>query len=318
MSQFVLSVPETVTSHYVIATNEPPDDPYTVVPWRVPAPYRKMAIEALKTPRLSIFTLPADEAMWRLGDVLATDDDHRQIREATHQIVVVHEAAVGEQPRREQTARAVARALADATGGVLVDPQARHVVLRDGLAGKERTRFRMGDQWFGTRYDIDESAARPEPHRDLLDAAQCECLRITLLGLRRFGLPDLVIDRVACAHDLAALNLLRSLAHRLLTEQWQWLRRHPGQPTRPIDDHPRIEPDDFWDFWAATPFVNGHPLSVRLTPASRTTLEVGPPSDYADSRSCWGRELLVPAMPPMVGCPADEDAPLSQIVGGGA
>ncbi|MEV5708340.1 hypothetical protein [Actinoallomurus sp. NPDC052274] len=314
MSPFLLSVPEVVTSHYVVATSEPPVDPYAVVPWRVPEPFRKPAIEALKTPRLGIFTIDAGEATWRLDDVLACDEDRRRIRESSHQILLVHQALTVEQPRREQVARAVARALADATNGVLIDPQARQVLLRDGLARAERGWFRMGDQWFGTRYEADEAARRPGSG----GAAGCSCLRITLLGLRRFGLPDLVIDEVACTQDLPALNLLRAIASRLLTDQWRWCREHPARPTRRLDDHPRIEPDDFWAFWGATPFLDGAPVVTRLTATSGGILEVAPPDGYAGTVADWSREVLAPALPPLVGCPADEDTAHARSAGGGA
>jgi hypothetical protein len=307
MPRLVLSVPETVTSHYVIATNDPLDDPRAVVPWRVPAPFRTTAAEALQRPGLGVFTIPGAESMWRLDDVLASDDDKRRIRESSHQIVVAHRAATADQPHAEQSARAVARAIADASDGVLVDPQARQVLLRDGLARTERSWFRMGDQWFGTRYDVDEVRGRAETKDGIWATENCSCVRITLLGLRRFGLPDLVIDRVACAHDRAALNLLRTLACRLLQDQRQWMRTHPAHPTRTVDDHPKLDPDDFWTFWAATPFTDGRPLTVRLIPISRTTLEVTHPADYRGDRAKWGREVLLPAMPPVVGCPADED-----------
>jgi hypothetical protein len=315
MSHLVLSVPESVTSHYVIATNEPPDDPRTAVPWRVPETFRAAAMEAVGTPRLGIFTIRSDEAVWRLDGILASDDDKRRIRESSHQIVVAHRAETVGQPRAEQTARAVARAIADVADGILIDPQARHVILRDGLARTERGWFRMGDQWFGTRYEADETAARLDPIGDARTTAQCSCLRITLLGMRRFGLPDLVMDRVACAHDLAALNLLRALAHRLLTDQWEWSRHRPSQRIRPMDEQPKIDPDDFWAYWAATPHTAGSPLTVRLTLTSRTTLEVGPPADYRGTRTEWGREVLVPSMPSLIGCPADEDTHRLRSVG---
>ncbi|HEY0540697.1 MAG TPA: hypothetical protein VGD53_20170 [Actinoallomurus sp.] len=309
MSHLVLSVPETVTSHYVIATSDPLDDPRAVVPWRVPEPFRAAAVEALATPRLGIFTIAADEATWRLDDLLASEDDRRRVRESSHQVLVVHRAPTVDQPRGEQMARAVARAIADASDGVLIDPQARQVVLRDGLARVERGWFRMGDQWFGTRYDVNDAAGRPAHDVDFRGTESCSCLRITLLGLRRFGLPDLMIENIACAHELPALSLLRSLACRLLTDQWQWARLHPRQPTRPLDDHPKIDPDDFWTFWGATPFVDGRPITLRLVPISRTTLKVMPPEGYPGTQAVWGREVLVPAMPPLVGCPADEDSP---------
>lgn len=312
MSHLLLSVPETVTSHYVIATNDPPPDPYAVVPWRVPEPFRRPAIEALRTPRLGIVVIDARAATWRFDDVLASEEDHRRIRGSSHHIVVAHEAATAEQPRREQTARAVARALADATGGVLIDPQARQVVLRDGLARVERDRFRMADQWLGTRYDVGAAGATAG-----VPATDCSCLRITLVGLRRFGLPDLVIDKVACAHDVAALNLLRALACRLLGDQWRWAASRPDQRVRSLADHPKVEPDDFWAFWSATPFTDGRPLVVRLAAPSPAIIEVGPPAGYDGTRAQWGREVLARAMPPLVGCPADDDLSGPRSAGGG-
>ncbi len=315
MSHLVLSVPESVTSHYVIATNEPPDDPRAAVPWRVPEPFRAAAMEAIGTPKLGVFTIATDEATWRLDGILASDDDQRRIQESSHQIVVAHRAETAGQPRAAQVARAVARAIADVSNGILIDPQARHVVLRDGMARAERSWFRMGDQWFGTRYDVDEAAARLDPSSDSRPTAQCSCLRIRLLGMRRFGLPDLMIDKVACAHDLAALGLLRALACRLLTDQWEWARHRPSQRIRPLGDHPQVDPEDFWKYWGATPYLDGRPLTVRLVHKSRTTLEITPPVGYLGTRAEWGREVLVPSMPPLVGCPADEDTRHPRSVG---
>lgn len=309
MTHLLLSVPETVTSHYVIATCTPPGDPHAAVPWRVPEPFRRPAVEALKSPRLGIFAIAAGEGPWRLDDVLAGDEDRRRIVEAPHQLVVSHEAVTARQPRPEQIARAVARALADAADGVLIDPQARQVVLRDGLAGAERERFRMGDQWFGTRY----GAAGDTVCGD--GSGECRCLTITLLGLRRFGLPDLMIDEVACAHELTALNLLRALAYRLLSDQWRAARLRSGHHTRPISAELTVEPEDFWAFWGATPFAPGRPVTVRLNAVSRAALRVVPPADYGGGHDGWLREVLVPAMPLVVGWPADEDVPVSAPAG---
>jgi hypothetical protein len=316
MSHLVLPVPQVVTSHYVIATNDPPEDPRAVVPWRVREPFRTSAAAALRSGRVAAFTVGAEEATWGFENTLAGDEDRRRIAEATHQILVVHREPVAEQPHGEQTARAVARAIADASNGVLIDPMARQVLLRDGPARDEREWFRMGDQWFGARYDVHagdtcrtsrRTACRDDPAGGPNVNPCCSCLCITLLGLRRFGLPDLAMDGVACPHDLAALNLLRAIACRLLTDQWQWARRHPGRTVRPVDDQPKIDPDDFWTFWGATPFTDGRPLTVRLTLTSPALLQVGPPADHTGSRADWGREVLVPAMPPLIGCPADED-----------
>jgi hypothetical protein len=300
MPQIILPVPAMVTSHYVIATNRPPEDLYTVVPWRVAEPFRRAAIEALKTPRLSAYTLTADETRWRFDKFLAGENDRRRIEEATHHLILIHQAGIGEQPFRDQAARAVARALADASHGVLIDPQARQIVLRDGLAANERERFRMGDQWFGADYEVDGTGER-------LDPKECGCLRITLLGLRRFGLPNLMIDKISCAYDLAALNLLRSLASKLLASQW-----NSDVPVRVLDDRLRVDPMDFWRFWAATPLADSEPVEVRLRLQHEELLEVSPPEDFDGTVAEWVSRVLQPAMPPLIGCPADEDATLRQ------
>jgi hypothetical protein len=306
MPQIILPVPATVTSHYVIATSKPPEDPYTVVPWRVPEPFRKAAIEALKTPRLSAYTLTAEETRWRFDRFLAGESDRRRIENATHYLILIHEAGTNEQPFRDQTARAAARALAEASDGVLIDPQARQIVLRDGLAATERERFRMGDQWFGADYDVDGSGGR-------LDPSECGCLRITLLGLRRFGLPNLVIGGVPCAHDLPALNLLRSLASKLLAAQW-----NADVPVRLVDDRLQVDPEDFWRYWAASPLAGSESVTVRLRLDHEELLEVSPPEDFDGSTAEWVGRVLRYAMPPLIGCPADEDAGLRQVIEEGA
>lgn len=301
MPQIILPVPATVTTHYVIATSRPPEDPYTVVPWRVPEPFRRAAIEALKTPRLSAYTLTAEETRWRFDRFLAGENDRLHIEEATHHLVLIHQAGTTEQPFREQTARAVARALADASDGILIDPQARQVVLRDGLAANERERFRMGDQWFGADYDVDATSQG-------LDPTECGCLRMTLLGLRRFGLPNLRIDGVPCAHDLAALNLLRSLASKLLVKQWD-----SAVPVRLVDDQLEVEPEDFWRYWAATPFADSPSVTVGLRLSDQELLEVSPPADFEGTMADWVGQEVRAAMPPLIGCPADEDTALRQV-----
>ena len=170
MPQIILPVPATVTTHYVIATSRPPEDLYTVVPWRVPEPFRKAAIEALKTPRLSAYTLTAEETQWRFDRFLAGESDRLRIEEATHYLVLIHQAGTTEQPFREQTARAVARALADASDGILIDPQARQVVLRDGLAANERERFRHGRPVVRRRLRRRRNRGRAGPDRVRLPA----------------------------------------------------------------------------------------------------------------------------------------------------
>lgn len=318
MSQLIMPVSETLTSYYIVATSKPPPDPFAIVPWKVPEPYRAPAIEAMKTPRMTVALLDAAESVINLDGLCVPDRERELMQTATHHLVVLHQAQVTEQPYREQMARAVARALADscADGGVLVDPNARHVIFRNGRAAAERGWFRMGDQWFGLSPTVSSDPDRPDPRTDPEATRKCSCLRMDLLGMHRFGLPGLFIRDMPCASELALLNLLRSVAARLVTDHWRALRLDPTRRELRIDDHQTIDRADFWRYWGATPFLDaGGPALVRLVPHGPTVLEVAPPEEFAGTPAVWATQVLQSAMPPLVGCPADEDARSSPTAG---
>ncbi|MFD0466878.1 hypothetical protein ACFQ0B_00045 [Nonomuraea thailandensis] len=132
----------------------------------------------------------------------------------------------------------------------------------------------------------------------------CDCLRVTSRGLRRFALPEITLDGAACAHNLCATNLLRTVANRLLTDHLSYLTTHPEATDRKIDDFLHIQPTDQPD--------GGLPFGVRLTPYDADTgelgrtgsirrlkvgpapgtgqitcLKVGPPSGFTGSLNDW-------------------------------
>ncbi len=80
--------------------------------------------------------------------------------------------------------------------------------------------------WLGTGLPPYRNSGRCTADEDDIDG--CACVALHTTGLHRFGIPELEITEVACPHDLAALNLLRTTAQRLLP-----LGRHPGDHTLP-------------------------------------------------------------------------------------
>lgn len=141
----------------------------------------------------------------------------------------------------------------------------------------------------------------------------CSCVRLRTRGLRRFGLPEFQISDVACPHDLAALNVLRTTARRLLTDHWAWLATGPAAQERTIPGALRLTAGDFGDFWGsarrehptpATPFEAG---LTRVTPR---LLTVSPPEDFDGTINDWlWGEALPLGMYDLVSSPASPPLP---------
>lgn len=62
----------------------------------------------------------------------------------------------------------------------------------------------------------------------------CSCLITTSRGLRRFGLPEIVLTGLACAHSLCAVTALRTVAESLLAGHFAWLSTGPRPLRRRI------------------------------------------------------------------------------------
>ncbi|MEU8317506.1 hypothetical protein AB0C33_03970 [Nonomuraea sp. NPDC048881] len=271
--KIVLPLPAMLTSLFVVAVEHLPFDVDTFVPWRVPAPYRKAARDALDTPpSLTVTHVPAP---WRPAGLTLTGDERRRIRRAGQHVLVSTTAPPRRLPGNAQTARAVARALARQCDGLLIDPSTASAVPACPRSPGEPEDFRLGDDWLTWEVQMRDDATCPP--WDPSETAACDCLRVTSRGLRRFALPEITLDGAACAHSLCATALLRSVAHRLVADQLAHLRVHPQANCHEIDDLLRIQPSGA---------LRGvPPFGVRLTPCDADLADLGVLADLGEPGS---------------------------------
>ncbi|TMR95826.1 hypothetical protein [Nonomuraea basaltis] len=298
--KIILPLPRTLTSLFVIAMEHLLFDLGSFVPWRVGGPYKRAAISAIDSGAL---TVTHHAAPWKPVGATLTDDDRRRLRRTKQHIVVSATAPPHRLPGNVQAARAVARALARECDGVLIDSLTGSTILTCGRCAGEPADFHIGDDWLGWDVQVHDDATCPP--WDPADTAVCGCLRVTSRGLRRFALPEITLDGAACAHNLCATNLLRTVAHRLVTDHLAYVADHPDAMERQIDDFLRIQPSD-------QPDGSGLPFGVQLTPYDAdvgelgrtgsirrlkvgpapgtgqiTCLKVGPPSGFTGSLNDW-------------------------------
>ncbi|TMR24087.1 hypothetical protein ETD86_06075 [Nonomuraea turkmeniaca] len=298
--KITLPLPRTLTSLFVIAMEHLQLDLGSFVPWRVGGPYKRAAISAMAGRSL---TVTHHAAPWKPVGPALTDDDRRRLRRTKQHIVVSATAPPHKLPVNVQAARAVARALAHECDGVLIDPLIGSTILTCGRCAAEPPGFSLGDDWLA--WDVQVHDAATCPPWDPADTAVCDCLRVTSRGLRRFALPEITLDGAACAHNLCATNLLRTVAHRLVTDHLAHVATHPHATERQIDDFLRIQPSD-------QPDGTGLSFGVQLTPYDAdlgelgrtgsirrlkvgpapgtgqiTCLKVGPPSGFTGSLNDW-------------------------------
>ncbi|MGN9782428.1 hypothetical protein ACTMTF_13435 [Nonomuraea sp. ZG12] len=287
----VLSLPHALTSLFVVVAERIPFD-VTAVPWRVGAPHRRAAIRAIGSPALLVTHQPT---RWRPGRTSLTADERRLLRRSGEHLVVSTTVPPHELPGGVQLARATARALARAYDGLLIDPLSGMAVPACERAEGEPVDFDLGDDWLG--WDIhphDTTRLRPassvgpppgSPPAALSLSAVTPAwspralglsprapepgvrdgLGVTSRGLRRFAVPEITLDGGACTHHRCAIGLLRTVAHRLVTDQLAFVAAHPDIRQRAIDDHLRIEP-----LRPGEP-----PFAVRLTPCETGSPEPG-------------------------------------------
>ncbi|GAA5071673.1 hypothetical protein HNP84_007819 [Thermocatellispora tengchongensis] len=255
--QLTFAVPRQTTSIFVVAIDRVPSGLGSVVPWRMCRPHRRCAAEWLGSDRLRLSRRRAKDSPWRqvhamLGAAGEEGPERDRVRRAAHHIVVTATAAPADQVDVAPTARAAARALATECDGVVVDPLTGAVVFHCTDCAGERPDFTVTDDWIGWR---------PGPQGTVAGR-----------GLRRFGMPEIVMAAAACGHTLCTVTGARLVADRLLTAHLAFLRDHPLAPTRTIDDSLRIDGMEFTLRWQP-----GHP-----TPAPTLTVHpLGPPADTA-------------------------------------
>ncbi|MCG5215968.1 hypothetical protein [Streptosporangium sp. KLBMP 9127] len=213
----------------------------SVVPWRMRRPFRRIAADTLGSPRLTVSIRRARRSPWLAA---VAESGEQGWGRARHHVVVSSVAPVSVQPEAAQTARAAARALAAECDGVIHDVTTGAAVFHCGGCPGERTEFALADDWLGGRIAPALVASR---------------------GLRRFGLPEILLDRAACGHDLCTGSLLRAVAERLLAEHLAFLAAHPAAVRRTIDDRLRIDGGDVALSWAGAP---GQTLQATPCPAA--------------------------------------------------
>ncbi len=297
-------VPKTVMSRFVVAADEVPKDPYAMARAQVTGPPGEEVLDRLGTPLLRIRAVAAADSIWHgdLAAVAAADDERDRLGAAAGHLIIESETAPEARPRMAQAVRAVARALAETTGGLLADLCTAQLVPPDRRADGERDWFRVADGWLGIDCVINADGGM-----DADKPTECACLCLFTRGLSRFGLPELVIDRVACAYDLAATNVMRGLAVRLLGRLWA----DPDARELRLDESIVVEPEDMWGYWGARPLF-GLPVPVRLADAGRSDLPSGvrhlellPHPNFRGTRAEWGAEVLNEGLPSVAGWQPD-------------
>ncbi|MBW8486146.1 hypothetical protein [Actinomadura parmotrematis] len=280
-----LTVPDLAAAHFVVETSAA----------RVPAkalsalgaPFSAEAGRRLGTARLSISEYPVGESPWRMP--------RTGLPGATRHVAVSAVLRGADRPLGLRLARALARAIALHTDGVAVDIDSGAVL----APHPERAVFALADEWLGV--DLPPYRAGGRCTADEEDADGCSCVELTTTGLRRFGLPELRISGVSCLHDLAALNLLRAAAQRLLP-----LASTPGVHVLPAEFP--LGSDDFAAYWGTpTDPWRGGPVPVRLTTHTPHLLGIAPPTRFPGSLNRWlWDELPSPLYDALSSAPAPE------------
>lgn len=296
--QLTLEIPEVVTTHLVVATDEHVRlgrgylrDLLAEAGRGGPeaAALARSARELLESPLLLVTAERAADSDWseRLEALAGRQGSLRRLQWAEHHLVLTSVAPPVAQPGHDQAVRFAARVLAEQTGGMVADLAANVVLGHGATATLERGRFVLADEWMIAFVNLERAGS--------------DRLQVDTIGLHRFGLPDLTMENVPGDRVLTSVNLLRALGYRLLTDHWAWMAEHPGQEARSLPVRQFADSADLWRYWGARPVGDGG-VAVRLgadrtgCPGCSTVLEVQPPADR-DPAEWWGEAYEV--IPPL-------------------
>lgn len=294
-----ITVPEETTAAFVVATDKDPGDLAAAIRRRLPGPFAAAVSGRLGTPRLVLACHPAADSPWDLDDVTGDDDDVARIRQARRHIGVTSVLPAGDLPSGPHLARATAQAIAEALCGIPVDLASGRPVPVVPFGRFDE--FTLADGWLGTALPPYRNSGRCTADEDDIDG--CACVDISTHGLCRFGLPELEITGVACPHDLAALNVLRTTAQRLLP-----LGRHPGDHTLPA--MLMLTSADFAAFWGNSDSMwDDGPIAVRLTQPAPGLLGICAPDDFPGTLNEWLWDELPPVLHELLSCEPDRTVP---------
>jgi hypothetical protein len=294
----IINIPSSATCRYIVTTDKYIDHPkefaIDLLATNSTAAGQQSADllrHAIDTSQVRIRSHPADNSPCQaeLAYIAAPmNKDERPLSGSRH-LVIDSETTPAQQPQQARSIRAIARALADATNGQLADPCTAQLIRPQHGTKGERDWFCPADDWLGIDCRIN-----PDGGMDTTGSAECECLCLFTRGLSRFGLPELIIDRVPCDYDLAATNVMRGLAVQLLRRLWA----DPSTSALRLDKSIVVEPEDVWAYWGARPLF-GLPVPLLLTHASRddlptgtTHLELRPRPDFRGTRPEWSAQVL--------------------------
>ncbi|TDD70588.1 hypothetical protein E1293_34600 [Actinomadura darangshiensis] len=295
-----ITVPEETTAGFVVATERDPGDLVAAIRRRLPGPFAAAVSGRLGTPRLTLTCHPAAGSPWDLDDVPGLDeDDAARIRQARRHIGVTSVLPAGDLPSGPHLARAAAKAIAEALCGIPVDLASGEVVPVVPFGRFDE--FTLADDWLGLTLPPYRRAGHCNADEDDIDG--CACVDLRTRGLHRFGLPELEITGVACPHDLAALNVLRTTAQRLLP-----LGRHPGDHALPAEL--MLTSADFSAFWGnRDPVWDDGPVAVRLTEVAPGRLGISAPDGFPGTLNEWLWDELPPVLHDLLSCEPDRVVP---------
>ncbi|HEU5029091.1 MAG TPA: hypothetical protein VFV01_29555 [Spirillospora sp.] len=295
-----ITVPEETTTRFVVAADRTPDDVATALRQGLPGRLGAAMFQRLGTPALMVAAHKAEVSPWDLRSVTGTDpDDAERVRRSDWHVGVTSVLPVADLPTGPHITRATAEVLAGSLGGVPVDLDMNRVV--HPLPVPRPETFVLADDWTGATLPPYRNAGRCTADEDEIDG--CSCVGITTRGLRRFGLPELEITGVACPHDLAALNIVRTAAQRLLP-----LGRHRGEHV--LHSELMLTSADFSAFWGSREQVwDDGPVPVRLVQTGPRRLSIQAPEDFPGSLNEWLWDELPPVLHHYLSCEPDDAAP---------
>ncbi|MBO2462767.1 hypothetical protein [Actinomadura violacea] len=295
-----VTVPEETTTRFVVAADRTPDDIAAALRQGLPGRLGAAMFQRLGTPALMVAVHKAAVSPWDLRPVASTDpDDAERARRSDWHVGVTSVLPVADLPIGPHITRATAEALAESLGGVPVDLDIDQVVQPRSAPRPED--FALADGWTGAALPPYRNAGRCTADEDEIDG--CSCVGLTTRGLRRFGLPDLEITSVACPHDLAALNILRTAAQRLLP-----LGRHRGEHV--LHSELVLTSADFSAFWGSHEQIwDDGPVPVRLVQTGPHRLAVQAPEDFPGSLNEWLWDELPPVLHHYLSCEPDDTDP---------
>lgn len=247
-----IDIPESVVTRFLVATDEArPPGARHLRDMLSAGGLGRTARDLLASPLLSVGGGPAAGSPWegRLDLLGGGDAELAEVRSARRHLPVTLLAGPAAQPRHAQAARLVARTLAVAAGGRVVDLAANQVLAPSDPPGHEPERFVLGQDWLGV-------FMAPDGDRRL---------RCDTAGLHRFGMPELVVRHIPYAHLLAAAALVRGLAQRLLADHLAWLQASPHPTHRTIPADRTLAPADLLRYWTGPTGPARAPGSPRPT-----------------------------------------------------